>query len=48
MKYTVEYSGTVDVDADCQLEAECTAATMCSPDNCRVVSGGDDVVADAD
>ena len=37
MKYTVEYSGSVEVDAGCELEAECTAATMCRPDNCRVV-----------
>jgi hypothetical protein len=41
-KYTVEFSGTVDVEAECELEAECMAATECRPDNCRVISGGDE------
>jgi len=41
-KYIVEFSGTVEVDAECELEAECMAATECRPDNCRVISGGED------
>ena len=41
-KYTVEFSGTVEVEAECELEAECMASTECRPDNCRVISGGED------
>lgn len=41
-KYRVEYSGSVEVEASSALEAECEAATMCRPDNCRAEDLGDD------
>jgi len=41
-KYQVEYSGTMEVEAECDLEAECVAATMCRPDNCRVISSDEE------
>ena len=47
-KYVVEYSGTVEIDAECGLEAECMAATECRPDNCRVISSDEDESANED
>lgn len=41
-KYLVEYSGTVEIEAEGELEAECMAATECRPDNCRVISSDED------
>jgi hypothetical protein len=34
-KWRVTFQGETEVEADSALEAECTAAFDCSPDNCR-------------
>ncbi len=41
-KYIVQYEGETEVDAECSLEAECVAASLCRPDNCRVVSSNEE------
>jgi hypothetical protein len=47
-KWTVEYHGSIEVEADSEGEAECNAAFECRPDNCRVTGGAEFVEDDRD
>jgi hypothetical protein len=42
-RYRVHYEGTVEVEADSELEAECSAAFDCQPDRCwaELIEEGD-------
>lgn len=47
-KYRVEFSGSLEVEADSALEAECNASFDCRPDHCRAecIEGCDDEFLD--